>query len=165
MRLSADEVKRMLGAGARIPARAGGMCGRTRRGDEGGGWRAAGRDGDLLPAGGGDVLRDAPAEERRAVCTSMPGTRWRQVQLWPDGTGLKSCDRGTNWARGPGRRCWFRVRACGRAPGLRAGGEWALLGCTVTPGFEFEDYESGDVVALGAGWPEWAEAIRELCRG
>src|SRR5260370_38227 len=26
---------------------------------------------------------------------------------------------------------------------LVEGGHWALLGCTVSPGFEFEDYESG----------------------
>ena len=25
---------------------------------------------------------------------------------------------------------------------LAAGGKWALLGCTVSPGFEFEDYET-----------------------
>ena len=39
---------------------------------------------------------------------------------------------------------------------------WALLGCTVSPGFEFEDYEAGDSEDLGARWPERAEMIRAL---
>ena len=47
---------------------------------------------------------------------------------------------------------------------LAAGGRWALLGCTVTPGFEYEDYESGGQEELCAGWPAWAGMIRELTR-
>lgn len=47
---------------------------------------------------------------------------------------------------------------------LRAGGTWALLGCTVSPGFEFEDYEAGDRAELLGLWPEWAELIAELTR-
>jgi uncharacterized protein len=48
---------------------------------------------------------------------------------------------------------------------LLRGGAWALLGCTVSPGFEFEDYEAGGREELCAGWPEWAGAIRALTRG
>jgi hypothetical protein len=47
---------------------------------------------------------------------------------------------------------------------LVAGGRWALLGCTVSPGFEFEDYEAGQRVELSAGWPEFAEEIAALTR-
>lgn len=47
---------------------------------------------------------------------------------------------------------------------LRAGGAWALLGCTVSPGFEYEDYEAGDRAELMALWPEWAGTIAELTR-
>jgi predicted cupin superfamily sugar epimerase len=47
---------------------------------------------------------------------------------------------------------------------LRAGGRWALLGCTVSPGFEFEDYETADRAELMGLWPEWAETIAELTR-
>ncbi len=47
---------------------------------------------------------------------------------------------------------------------LVKGGRWALLGCTVSPGFEFEDYESGDRAQLCAGWPDFAEEIRALTR-
>jgi predicted cupin superfamily sugar epimerase len=47
---------------------------------------------------------------------------------------------------------------------LREGGTWALLGCTVSPGFEFEDYEAGDQAELMGLWPEFAEMIGELTR-
>ena len=47
---------------------------------------------------------------------------------------------------------------------LVEGGRWALLGCTVSPGFEFEDYESGAREPLCAEWPEFAEEIRWLTR-
>jgi predicted cupin superfamily sugar epimerase len=47
---------------------------------------------------------------------------------------------------------------------LVKGGRWALLGCTVSPGFEFEDYETGDRAELSAGWPEFAAEIAALTR-
>ena len=47
---------------------------------------------------------------------------------------------------------------------LVKGGQWALLGCTVSPGFEFEDYETGERSELCAGWPEFAEEIMALTR-
>jgi predicted cupin superfamily sugar epimerase len=43
-------------------------------------------------------------------------------------------------------------------------GEWALLGCTVSPGFEFEDYSDAGAEELIAGWPGEAERIRVLTR-
>lgn len=48
---------------------------------------------------------------------------------------------------------------------LVPGGQWALLGCTVSPGFEFEDYESADRAELYALWPEWTELIELLTHG
>jgi uncharacterized protein len=44
------------------------------------------------------------------------------------------------------------------------GGSWALLGCSVSPGFEFEDYEEGLREELVEGWPEWREMIVGLTR-
>ncbi len=44
---------------------------------------------------------------------------------------------------------------------LKAEG-WALLGCTVSPGFEFEDYEDASAEELVARWPGEAEMIRRL---
>jgi hypothetical protein len=45
---------------------------------------------------------------------------------------------------------------------LARGGQWALLGCTVSPGFEFEDYETESRAALCAGWPAFTQLITEL---
>jgi len=47
---------------------------------------------------------------------------------------------------------------------LVEGGRWALLGCTVSPGFEFEDYEAGERETLCAQWPDYAEQITALTR-
>jgi len=44
------------------------------------------------------------------------------------------------------------------------GGRLALFGCTVTPGFDFADYESGSYSELAAKWPAEAERIRNLTR-
>jgi hypothetical protein len=47
---------------------------------------------------------------------------------------------------------------------LAEGGKVALLGCTVTPGFDFADYQSGSYAELAAKWPAEAERIRKLTR-
>jgi predicted cupin superfamily sugar epimerase len=39
------------------------------------------------------------------------------------------------------------------------GGKWALMGCTVAPGFDYADYEAGTETLL-EGWPDQADAIR-----
>lgn len=39
---------------------------------------------------------------------------------------------------------------------------WALLGCTVSPGFEFVDYKDASAAELERDWPEQAELIRKL---
>ena len=43
-------------------------------------------------------------------------------------------------------------------------GKVALLGCTVTPGFDFADYRNATAEELIAKWPEEAERIRMLTR-
>jgi uncharacterized protein len=47
---------------------------------------------------------------------------------------------------------------------LIAGGEVALLGCTVTPGFDFADYRNASAQELIAKWPGEAERISKLTR-
>jgi len=47
---------------------------------------------------------------------------------------------------------------------LRPGGAWALLGTTVSPGFEPADFELGARAALGAAFPAHAERISRLTR-
>ena len=43
-------------------------------------------------------------------------------------------------------------------------GKVALLGCSVTPGFDFADYRNAPASELIAQWPHEADAIRALCR-
>ena len=43
-------------------------------------------------------------------------------------------------------------------------GKMALLGCTVTPGFDFADYHHANAEELIARWPAEAERIRGLTR-
>jgi predicted cupin superfamily sugar epimerase len=47
---------------------------------------------------------------------------------------------------------------------LLPGGQLTLLGCTVTPGFDFADYRSGSYEELAALWPAEAKRIRLLTR-
>src|SRR5579863_3860682 len=43
-------------------------------------------------------------------------------------------------------------------------GKVALLGCTVTPGFNYADYRNAKYAELAAKWPEQAKRIRVLTR-
>ena len=43
-------------------------------------------------------------------------------------------------------------------------GQVALLGCTVTPGFDYADYRSGSYAELAVMWPVEAGKIRKLTR-
>ncbi|MEV1080907.1 cupin domain-containing protein [Streptomyces sp. NPDC050211] len=54
-------------------------------------------------------------------------------------------------------RTWMGAR-------VAAGGDWALFGCTMAPGFTYQDYEHGDVADLTARYPSEAARIVELCR-
>ena len=47
---------------------------------------------------------------------------------------------------------------------LLGNGQVALLGCTVTPGFDFADYQNAPAADLIAQWPAEAARIRALCR-
>jgi len=48
---------------------------------------------------------------------------------------------------------------------LRQGGEFALLGCTVAPGFDYADYENGQGETLLAQYPQCADLMRRLTPG
>jgi uncharacterized protein len=84
------------------------------------------------------------------------------LQLLPDGTS-KSIVIGKDLAAGERpqvlvpRRVWQGSRL------LDATG-WALLGCTVSPGFEFQDYETGFRSALCQKWPDAVDLITALTR-
>jgi uncharacterized protein len=48
---------------------------------------------------------------------------------------------------------------------LVPGGGWALMGCTVAPGFDYEDFELGDRSELLAAYPEYSVLITALTVG
>jgi uncharacterized protein len=47
---------------------------------------------------------------------------------------------------------------------LRSGGKYALLGTTMAPGFDDDDYESGRRAELIAQYPEYAAMVESLTR-
>jgi predicted cupin superfamily sugar epimerase len=47
---------------------------------------------------------------------------------------------------------------------VRAGGKYALLGTTMAPGFEYEDYETGQRQDLIVRYPEFSKLITSLTR-
>lgn len=53
---------------------------------------------------------------------------------------------------------------CWQGSHLVEGGEYALMGTTMAPGFEWQDFEAGDGSALAAQYPDFSEPIRRLVR-
>ena len=47
---------------------------------------------------------------------------------------------------------------------LQQGGKYALLGTTVSPGFEYEDFVLGQCESLSAVYPQYTKRISELTR-
>lgn len=84
----------------------------------------------------------------------------RMLQLEPDGSGRTIVLGGDLFA---GQQPQLVVpRGVWQGSCLEPGGRFALLGCTVAPGFDYADYESGDRQALLAQYPAFAEMIRRL---
>lgn len=90
------------------------------------------------------------------------GDAVEMLQLWPDGTG-KTITIGNDLNAGFEPQV---VVPSGVWQGCRLvlSGRWALMGCTVAPGFEYADYKAGDREALIAAYPEYAESIASLTR-
>ncbi|HWA96499.1 MAG TPA: cupin domain-containing protein [Terracidiphilus sp.] len=84
------------------------------------------------------------------------------LQLWPDG-------RSALLTLGPDLQAGEEVQTVVPAgvwqgTRLKGDGQVALLGCTVTPGFDFADYRSAPADELIARWPGEAERIKALTR-
>ena len=84
------------------------------------------------------------------------------LKLYPDGTGEvvtlgPDLDRGMTPQVVVPRGVWQGTR-------LVPGGRFALLGTTVSPGFEYEDYEPGDREALAGQYPAYRTLIEALTR-
>jgi predicted cupin superfamily sugar epimerase len=54
---------------------------------------------------------------------------------------------------------------CWQAATLADGGRFALLGCTVAPAFDFEDYQHGKRDDLLKAFPQYRDEIMKLTRG
>ena len=84
------------------------------------------------------------------------------LQLFPDGSSAL-------FTLGPDMRAGQQVQLvvpAGVWQGTRliGDGKVALLGCTVTPGFNYADYRGGSYAELTEKWPAEAERIRKLTR-
>ena len=82
------------------------------------------------------------------------------LQLLPDGSG-RTVAIGNDLAAGHTPQV---VVPAGVWQGCRliAGGRWALLGCTVAPGFDYADFEAGPREQLITTHPKFAELIDAL---
>ncbi len=84
------------------------------------------------------------------------------LQLWPDRSSRRvmlghDLAAGMNVQTVVPENIWQGSR-------LVSGGRFALLGCTVSPGFDYEDYEAGGGEELIRHWPQERELIRLLTR-
>jgi hypothetical protein len=82
------------------------------------------------------------------------------LQLRPDGAG-KTVVLGSDLRAGMTPQV-IVPRGVWQGSRLVAGGKFALLGCTVAPGFDFADYEHGRREELIEGYPEFREKIVAL---
>jgi uncharacterized protein len=169
--ITADEIKRKLGL--RPHPREGGWFAETWRAQETisgvalperygvGASRAAGTAiYYLLELGNFSEMHRLRSDE---VFHFYLGDPVEMLQLRPDGTGRRVV-LGADLANGMlpqtvvPQGVWQGSR-------LVEGGRFALLGCTVSPGFDYADYESGTRAELLAEWREWADLIEGLMRG
>jgi hypothetical protein len=111
----------------------------------------------LLKPGHVSELHVLPGEE---VFHFYLGSPVRMLQLWPAGCG-REVVLGPDLAAGqvpqlvvPGG-VWQGTRLVG-AEGF------ALLGCTVAPGFDYADYRGAGRAELAAKWPAFADEIARL---
>ena len=82
------------------------------------------------------------------------------LHLHPDGT-TAAVTLGSDLAQGM-RPQVVVPKGVWQGARLTDGGRFALLGCTVAPGFEFADYDHGDRTALTMAYPDAADAIARL---
>jgi predicted cupin superfamily sugar epimerase len=111
----------------------------------------------LLKPGHVSELHVLPTDE---VFHFYLGSPVRMLQLWPDGSG-KEVVLGTDVTAGHMPQL---VVPAGVWQGTRLLGDsgFALLGCTVAPGFDFADYQSGTRAELMGKWPGFREEIARL---
>jgi predicted cupin superfamily sugar epimerase len=80
-----------------------------------------------------------------------PDGRYAEIQLGSD------LEAGQIWQAVVKAGCWFA--SCVRDPA-----SFALVGCTVAPGFEFEDFEMGERKGLTRLFPQHRDLIERFTR-
>lgn len=140
--------------------REGGLFRRTWAGPEGADGRPAGTAiVALLTADDYSALHRLPTDE---VWHHYLGDPLRLLLLAPDGSS-RTAVLGPDVLGGQQpqltvpARTWMGAR-------VLDGGAWTFFGCTMAPGFTYQDYEHGDAADLTARHPDRASLIRELCR-
>jgi hypothetical protein len=88
------------------------------------------------------------------------GSPVRMLQLSPDGKG-QTLLLGADVLGGQQPQVVV-PRGTWQGSFLETGGDFALLGCTVAPGFDYADYEHGDRATLLTQYPAFADLIRRL---
>ncbi|MCI0464757.1 MAG: cupin domain-containing protein [Gemmataceae bacterium] len=88
------------------------------------------------------------------------GSPVRMLQLLPDGQG-REIILGPDLLRGQSPQVVV-PRGVWQGSLLEPGGDFALLGCTVAPGFDYSDYEGGSRESLLARYPAFADLITRL---
>jgi len=90
------------------------------------------------------------------------GAPVEMLQLWPDGSG-RILILGTDIMNGMKPQAVI-PKGVWQGSRLLNGGRFALLGATVSPGFEFVDYESGRRDELVKSYPQYREWIIALTK-
>jgi predicted cupin superfamily sugar epimerase len=140
---------------------------------EGGYYRETYRSADRLPAGKAlataiyylltpdtfSALHRLPADE---VFHSYAGGPVRMLQLPPGGPG-RLVTLGPD-VLGDQEPQVVVPRGVWQGSFLLPGAAFALLGTTMAPGFDFDDYEAGDRAALVQQYPDHVDLIRRLTR-
>jgi predicted cupin superfamily sugar epimerase len=111
----------------------------------------------LLKPGHVSELHVLPGDE---VFHFYLGSPVKMLQLWPEGVG-REVVLGPDVAAGQVPQLvvpadvWQGTRLLGDSG-------FALLGCTVAPGFDYADYFGGSRAELTAKWPSFADEIARL---
>lgn len=85
------------------------------------------------------------------------------LHLLDEKTGYKKILLGHSLASGEKHQCviekgiYFAAEVADKS-------SFSLIGCTVAPGFDFEDFEFADEVTLINSFPSQSDLIRRLCR-
>jgi predicted cupin superfamily sugar epimerase len=147
---------------------------------EGGFFRETYRAGDTLPASALPPRYQGPRSSSTAIYYLLTPTTFsalhrlqtdeifhfylgdpiRMLQLECEGTG-RTIVLGQDVLHGQQLQV-LAPRGIWQGSFLEPGGAFALLGCTVAPGFEYIDYEAGDRPTLLSQYPAFADMIRRL---